>query len=129
MKEKKSKKAAGMNPAAALPDDAECHDAKCPFHGEIATRGRVFKGRITRLHHKRAVIEFERFIFVKKYERYARRKTRLHVHVPDCFAARVHIGDYVKARECRPISKMIHHVLTEIEPEGNTGKTAAGEEK
>lgn len=88
-----------------------CHDKKCPFHGNLATRGRSFKGYVTKIFPKRIVIEFERFVYVPKYERYEKRKTRLHAHLPDCLASQVKIGDYVSVKECRPLSKIKHHVL------------------
>jgi small subunit ribosomal protein S17 len=89
-----------------------CKDKKCPFHGKLSLRGRSFEGYVTMLREKRAVVEFKRFIFVRKYERYEVRKTRIHAHLPDCLAERIRIGSYVSVTECRPLSKMIHHVVT-----------------
>jgi len=91
-----------------------CYDKKCPFHGKLSLRGRSFKGYVIRIRHKRVVIEFERVLFIRKYERYEKRKTRIHAHLPDCLAEKVNIGSYVKVMECRPLSKMIHHVVVEV---------------
>lgn len=77
-----------------------------------ATRGRVFQGFVTKKFAKRVVIEFERTIYIKKYERFAKDKTRLHARVPE--GLDVSVGDYVKVQECRPLSKIIHFVVLEV---------------
>ena len=110
--------------ATAMPEKgkgAECKDKKCPFHGFVKTRGRTFKGHVVKLADKRAVIEFGRINYVYKYERYEKRKTRIHAHLPDCMASQIKVGDYVSVSECRPLSKIIHHVLTS-KISGNAGK-------
>ena len=89
----------------------ECKDFACPRHGNISLRGRTFKGTVIKKFPKRVVIEFERTIFVRKYERYSRRKTKLHARLPDCVKEDIQIGDYVEIKECRPISKIIHFVV------------------
>ena len=94
--------------------DKLCKDEKCPFHGSLRARGRIFKGHVTRLHKTRLAIEFERFIYFRKYERYAKSKTRIHAHLPSCMGDKVRLGSYVKVQECRPLSRIIHHVVTEI---------------
>lgn len=90
----------------------KCVDRCCPVHGQISLRGRTFKGKVTKKFPKRVCIEFERTFYVKKYERYAKRKTKLHARLPDCIADTVNIGDYIEIKECRPISKIIHFVVT-----------------
>lgn len=76
------------------------------------TRGRVFQGFVTKKFAKRVVIEFERTIYIKKYERFAKDKTRLHARIPE--GLDVSVGDYVKVQECRPLSKIIHFVVLEV---------------
>jgi small subunit ribosomal protein S17 len=90
----------------------ECNDFACPNHGDISLRGRIFKGTVIKKFPKRIVIEFERTIFIKKYERYSKRKTKLHARLPDCMSKDIEIGDYAEIKECRPISKIIHFVCT-----------------
>jgi small subunit ribosomal protein S17 len=90
---------------------ASCTDRKCPMHGNLKTRGRSFRGYVVKISSKRVVIEFERSVYIQKYERYEKRKTRIHAHLPDCMASKVKIGGYALVAECRPLSKMIHHVL------------------
>ena len=92
---------------------SECSDLQCPVHGELSARGRIFEGSVVRKLPRRIAIEFERTVFIKKYERYAKKKTRVHARLPDCMK-QVEIGDYVRVRECRPLSKIIHFVLIEI---------------
>jgi small subunit ribosomal protein S17 len=91
----------------------ECKDKKCPFHGNVKIRGRKFKGVVIRKNivQKKIVIQFERFIYLPKYERYLKRFTRLHAHLPDCLADKININDVVEIGETRPLSKMLHHVV------------------
>ena len=88
-----------------------CTDKFCPKHGHTSLRGRSFKGKVISKHPKRVAIEFERTIYIKKYERYSKRKTKLHARLPDCMAEEIGIGDYIEIRECRPISKIIHFIV------------------
>jgi small subunit ribosomal protein S17 len=88
-----------------------CNDIKCPFHGTLSVRGRIFAGTVVRKFPKRIAIEFERTVYIRKYERYAKSKTRLHARLPDCLANDVNVGDYVEIRECRPLSKIISFVV------------------
>lgn len=61
---------------------SECRDKKCPFHGNLKTRGRIFEGRVIKKFGSRVLIEFERMIYVKKYERYYKSRTKIHAHLP-----------------------------------------------
>jgi small subunit ribosomal protein S17 len=88
-----------------------CHDVNCPFHGTLSVRGRAFNGKVIKKFHKRIVIEFERTIYIKKYERYAKLKTRIHARLPPCIDKDINTGDYVRIQECRPLSKIIHFVV------------------
>lgn len=80
--------------------------------GAVLTRGRTFEGTVTKKFDKRIVIEFERTVRVPKYERFMKKKTKLHARIPR--GMDVNVGDYVKVSECRPLSKMIHFILTGI---------------
>jgi small subunit ribosomal protein S17 len=94
-----------------IKNNSECKDKFCPIHGSFSARGRSFQGKVIRRFPKRAVIEFERTVFIKKYERYAKRKTKLHARLPECMN-NIELGDFIEIRECRPISKIIHFVVT-----------------
>ena len=88
-----------------------CNDIQCPFHGILSARGRVFKGTVIKKFPRRITIEFERTIYVRKYERYLKKKTKIHARLPDCMKDEINVGDYIEVRECRPLSKIIHFVV------------------
>lgn len=87
-----------------------CKGSACPFHGHLSIRGRNFTGIIvsTKMR-KTAIVEFDRFHFLPKYERYEKRRTRLKVHNPECINAKD--GDIVNIAECRPLSKTKNFVI------------------
>ena len=88
----------------------KCNDLKCPFHGNLSVRGRQFTGTVTSTKmRKTAVIEFERLHFLKKYERYEKRRTKLKVHNPECVNAKE--GDVVNVLECKPLSKTKNFII------------------
>ena len=93
-------------------------DKDCPIHGNLKARGRVFEGRVIKKFYKRVSIGFERMIYVKKYERYARAKTKIHARLPICMDKEVSVGNLVKVQECRPLSKIIHFVVIKKIKEG-----------
>ena len=107
MKENKMKEKEAKEKIA----DAKCNDIKCPIHGHLKTRGKTFKGVVITKFPKRITIEFERTIYIKKYERYAKSKTKIHARLPDCIAENIQIGDLIRIKECRPLSKLIHFVV------------------
>ncbi len=92
-------------------ESEKCTDRLCPIHGQISLRGRSFKGTVIKKFPKRVVIEFARTVFVKKYERYAMRKTKLHARLPECMSEDINIRDYIEIMECRPISKIVHFIV------------------
>ncbi len=91
-----------------------CADEQCWKYGKLAARGRSFEGEVIKKFPRRIVIQFERTIYIKKYERYMKKKARLHARVSKCMENEVEIGDYVQIRECRPLSKIIHFTLIKI---------------
>lgn len=89
----------------------------------IPTRGRTFEGFVTKKFPKRVVVEFERTVFVQKYERFYKKKTKLHARLPDAIAEQINVGDYIEIKECRPLSKIIHFVvIKKIRSASNGGK-------
>ncbi len=78
----------------------------------VGTRGRIFQGKVIRKFPTRVTIEFERTVYIQKYERYMVKKTRLHARLPPNINAE--IGDLIKIQECRPLSKIIHFIVLEI---------------
>lgn len=91
--------------------NVSCADKQCPLHGQLKARGRNFKGFVVRKFSRRVCIEFERIIHIEKYERYMKKRTRIHARLPDCLKEEIDIGDYVEIKECRPLSKIIHFVV------------------
>jgi len=89
-------------------EKTSCSDAHCPTHGHLKLRGRSFKGKVVSKHQRRVSIEFERIIYIRKYERQMKKKTKIHARLPDCMKQEIQVGDYIEVRECRPLSKIIH---------------------
>ena len=81
------------------------------FAENLSSRDRSFKGTVIRKFPKRVVIEFERTIYIKKYERYSKKKTKLHARLPESMSKDINVGDYIEKRGCRPISKIVHFIV------------------
>jgi small subunit ribosomal protein S17 len=98
-----------------------CSDDSCPFHGELGVRGRTFEGRVvsTKAAHT-AVISWGRRLFVPKYERFEKRRSKVNAHIPPCM--HIKTGDTVMIGECRPISKTKKFVV--IKKMGESGESA-----
>ena len=93
------------------PPEKECNDKHCPFHGSLPVRGQIFRGRVVKTYEKSAVIVRELLRYVPKYERYLKKRSKLHAHNPPCIDAKP--GDIVTVAECRPISKTKSFVVVE----------------
>lgn len=90
-----------------------CEDPNCPFHGALSVRGQVLEGIVTSNKAERTItVERSFYKFIRKYERYEKRKSKITAHIPDCIQANV--GDTVKIAECRPLSKTKHFVVIEV---------------
>ena len=71
-----AKKARNIGVKVKLPSK-ECEDKKCPFHGELSLRGRVFTGLvISRDVHRTATVEWNRRVKNLKYERFEKKRKR-----------------------------------------------------
>lgn len=91
--------------------EANSTNANSLNHKKLSIRGRAFNGEVIRKFHKRVAIEFERTIYIRKYERYAKFKTKIHARLPVSMEKGINLGDYITIRECRPLSKIIHFVV------------------
>jgi len=90
-----------------------CNDEHCPFHGQLAIRGKLFDGKVTSAKARKTItLQKESPVFYTKFKRYARSKNTIHAHVPDCLV--VNDGDHVLTAECRPISKSVSYVVVEV---------------
>ena len=111
MKNEKTKKVQNEQKQESGIANALCQDRDCPSHGNLRVRGRAFEGMVIRKFNKRIAIEFERMVYVKKYERYAKSKTKIHARLPTCLEKDINVGDTIRVQECRPLSKIIHFVV------------------
>jgi small subunit ribosomal protein S17 len=95
-------------------EKVSCADKKCPFHGSEAVklRGRTFEGEVINKLPGRIKIQFDRFLYDRKYERFDKRRTKLHARLPDCMKDQIQLGDWIQITECRPLSKIIHFIVT-----------------
>lgn len=95
------------------PPTKECTDRNCPFHGILPVRGQVLSGVVVSDKMDKTVVvqrTFEKRI--QKYERYEKRKSKIHAHNPPCISARE--GDSVTIAECHPLSKTKSYVVVEV---------------
>jgi len=91
----------------------DCTDRNCPFHGNLSIRGKLFDGKVTGSKAKQTItLQKESAIYFTKFKRYARAKSTIHAHVPNCID--VESGDFVLTAECRPISKSVSYVVIEV---------------
>lgn len=90
----------------------DCDDQFCPYHGDLAVRGRVLDGTVVsdRME-KTVIIRRDYNKYVPKYRRYERRHSRIAAHSPPCIGAVV--GEKVRIMECRPLSKSVSFVVIE----------------
>ena len=91
----------------------KCNDGNCPFHGSLKCGGRSFTGTVTSVKmQKTAIVEWGHRQFLRKYERYEKRGSRVKAHNPACINANE--GNIVKIMECRPLSKTKNFVVVEV---------------
>jgi small subunit ribosomal protein S17 len=94
----------------------ECNDRLCPWHGDkkLRLRGRTFEGFVIKKLNGRLTIQFERMLHVPKYDRYEKRKTKVHARLTPCMQNEVEVGDLISVAETRPISKTINFVVAKV---------------
>ena len=97
--------------------ETKCDDPKCPVHGHLKTRGRVFKGlvRSAKMQHT-VTVEIQRAHLIRKYNRYEKRYSKFSAHNPPCVNAQE--GQIVEVQECRPLSKTKAFVVLRVLEEG-----------
>jgi small subunit ribosomal protein S17 len=94
----------GITPPKGKSED--CNDQSCPYHGTTRIRGKITQGIVVSKKSKNSLIIRRDYVqFIKKYQRYERRNTRLACHLPECLVHEIDIGDLVKVGESRKISK------------------------
>ena len=96
----------------AIAPKNECSDNKCAWHGILSIRGNILQGKVVSTKaRKTAVVKREFLHFLRKYERYERRHSKINAYNPECISAKE--GDIVTIAECRPVSKTKHFVVIE----------------
>jgi len=91
----------------------ECEDKNCPIHGNLKTRGRILEGVVISDKMRNSiVVKRELLEYIPKYERYAKKSSKITAHNPPCINAK--LGDNVKIVECKPISKTKSFVVIEV---------------
>jgi small subunit ribosomal protein S17 len=94
------------------PPEKNCNDIKCPFHGKLSLRGKVFEGQVVSdKASKTVIVRWDYHRYNTKYERYERRHSTVAAYNPLCVDAKE--GDIVKIAECRPLSKTKSFVVIE----------------
>lgn len=79
----------------------------------LKTRGRTFKGKVVSSKAQKTVtVEWNRRVYVSKYERYQNKRSKVKAHNPEEIDAKE--GDIVIIKECRPISKTKKFVVVEV---------------
>lgn len=79
---------------------------------KLSQRGRTFTGVVmsTKMH-KTAIVGWQKKIKINKYDRYSVKRKKIAVHIPEDII--VNVGDLVKVKETRPISKTKNFVICE----------------
>ncbi|MFZ2070031.1 MAG: 30S ribosomal protein S17 [Halobacteriota archaeon] len=92
--------------------ERDCEDENCPFHGRLPVRGQILDGVVVSDKAPKTVVVLRSYLKkIRKYERYEKRRSKIHAHNPPCIDAKV--GDRVKIMECRPLSKTKSFVVVE----------------
>ncbi len=95
------------------PPKDKCNDSTCPFHGALSLRGKTFTGTVTSdKMYKSVKVEWNRQVYVPKYERYKKARSKVIAHNPTCIDAK--LGDEVLIMECRKLSKTKNFAVVEV---------------
>lgn len=91
----------------------DCKDKNCPVHGNLGVHGMKKTGKvISNKMKKTAVVELDSVKYFPKYKRWAKRKSKVPVHCPDCM--NISVGDIVIFKESKKISKTKAWVITGV---------------
>ncbi len=107
----------GIKYKGLTPPTEKCDDPECPWHGHLKVRGGLLTGTVIKARLKKTVVvEREYVIYVSKYKRYERRRSRIHARVPPCIS--VNVGDTVLIGETRPLAKSVAWVVLGVLKKG-----------
>ena len=80
---------------------------------KIKTRGRTFQGKVVSAKAQKTVtVEWDRKVYVPKFERYQSKRSKVKAHNPESIDAKE--GDMVIIKECRPLSKTKKFIVIEV---------------
>ncbi|NPA97338.1 MAG: 30S ribosomal protein S17 [Crenarchaeota archaeon] len=100
----------GVRYPGLKPPETTCNDRKCPWHGSVRVRGLLLVGKVVKAKMQRTVVvEREYLVWIPKYMRYERRRSKIHAHNPPCINAKE--GDIVLIGETRPLAKSVSFVV------------------
>jgi len=100
----------GIKYPGLTPPQRSCNDAKCPWHGNVRVRGLILTGKVIKARMRNTVVvEREYTVWISKFKRYERRRSRIHAHNPPCIGAKE--GDIVLIGETRPLAKSVSFVV------------------
>ena len=95
------------------PPESECDDPHCPFHGHLSVRGQLLDGTVVSSKMDKTVVVQREYLKRNiKFDRYEKRRSKIHAHNPPCINAKE--GDKVTIAECRPLSKTKNFVIVEV---------------
>ena len=107
----------GIRYEGLKPPETTCDDPLCPWHGHLKVRGGLLVGKVVKAKMKKTVVvEREYLVYIRKYMRYERRRSKIHAHNPPCINAQP--GDVVLIGETRPISKSVAWVVLGVLKKG-----------
>lgn len=100
----------GISYPGLRPPEKTCSDPTCPWHGHIKVRGMILTGKVVKTRMRSTItVEREYLVWIKKYRRYERRRSKIHAHLPPCISLKE--GDLVLIGETRPIAKSVSFVV------------------
>ena len=114
-------------PTPPEPENPEEYDYEtCPFYGRLSVRGQTLEGTVASTGMaKTVIVEREYDVYVPKYDRYMKRRSRIPAHVPGVLDP-LEVGDEVTIAETRPLSKTKSHVVVAVRDDGSDGNAGSG---
>lgn len=101
------------------PPERSCEDKKCPWHGYTKIRGMIIVGKVVKIRMKNTItVEREYLVWIRKYRRYEKRRSRIHAHCPQCISVKE--GDIVLIGETRPLAKSVAFTVLGILKHGSS---------
>ncbi len=119
MSEAKQVRDVGLRYEGLEPPREQCSDPKCPWHGHLKVRGGLLVGRVYKARaQKMVVVERDYLVYIRKFKRYEKRRSRIHAYLPPCI--KVSVGDTVLIGETRPLAKSVSWVVLGVLKRGGS---------